>query len=104
MTRRTYIAPPGSKLVERPGPPTTLSNNPPDIVLNLTHEQASFVVENCDANTRMCLAMIMGIEDEKIPLELKREKAEKIVAMQKKFNEIRDLLFKAGAKRKEEDE
>lgn len=77
------------------------TNNPPDVLLELTHEQATFMLENCLANRRLCLAMVMGIADEKISIEDKQKKAEKIVEMQEKFTELMQQLRRAGAREKE---
>jgi hypothetical protein len=77
------------------------TNNPPDVLLELTHEQATFMLENCLANKRLCLAMVMGIADEKISIEDKQKKAEKIVEMQEKFTELMQQLRRAGAREKE---
>ena len=78
------------------------SNNPPDILLELTHEQATFMLENCHANRHLGLQMIMMIAKEKSTLEQKREKSAKYVEMNDKFGEIMKLLRKAGAREKEE--
>jgi len=78
------------------------TNNPPDVTLDLTHEQATFMLENCLANKRLCLAMIMGIAEEKISLDDKRKKAEKYDELNNKFGEIMHKLRRAGAREKEE--
>lgn len=74
-----------------------MSNNPPDIELPLTHKQAAFLLKNCIANHRFCLAMIISLADENISIEHKQAKAIPIVAMQEKFIEIMKLLRKYGA-------
>jgi hypothetical protein len=79
-------------------------NRPPDVVLSLTHEQATFMLENCLANNRLCLAMIMSIADEDIPHEDKYARAQRITALQDQFRAIMTLLREAGAKEKEDDE
>lgn len=78
-----------------------LSNDPPDVVLELTHEQATFMLENCLANRRLCLSLIMSLAEEKISLEEKREKSEKIVELNEQFGTIMALLRRAGTREKE---
>ena len=78
------------------------SNNPPDVILELTHEQATFLLESGLANMRMGMAMVLSIADEKITQEEKQKKAEKIEDMRKKFSEINRLLRRAGAREKED--
>jgi translation initiation factor 2 alpha subunit (eIF-2alpha) len=74
------------------------SNNPPDVILELTHEQATFMLENCHANRRLGLAMIMAIGAEKISMEEKREKAKVYIELNDKFGDLMKLLRKAGAR------
>jgi hypothetical protein len=81
----------------------SISNNPPDVVLNLTHEQATFLLENCSANRLLALALIMSIgEDKTLTLAQKRAKADGIVKMNEDFGEIMKLLRGAGAVEKED--
>lgn len=66
-----------------------MSNNAPDIVLELTNEQAAFLMENCDSNITFGLnAMMTG--------ELERSSLEKLVELSEKFKGIRKALIKAG--------
>ena len=78
------------------------SNNAPDVVLELRHEQATFLLENVLANKRLCFALIMSIADEKISIEEKQQKAAKFDAINKQYTELMLALRKAGAKEKEE--
>lgn len=78
------------------------SNNPPDVELRLTHAQATFVLENCDANRRLCLGLIMLVGEEDGSPEEKRERAEPYVRLNEQFGEIRKLLRDAGAREKED--
>lgn len=80
----------------------TISNNPPDVLLELTHEQATFMLENCLANNRLCVALIMGYAEENITIEEKYEKSKKITAIQDQFREIMALLRRAGAREKDD--
>lgn len=75
-----------------------MSNNPPDIILELSNRQATFMLENCDANIRLALAMIISIADDKISVKEKQQKAEKFIKLSDKFREIRLALLKAGEK------
>lgn len=77
-------------------------NNPPDVSLDLTSAQATFMLENCLANMRLCFAMVMSIAEEKITLEEKRIKAEKYENLRREFAEVSLLLRKAGAKEKDD--
>lgn len=79
----------------------SISNNPPDVELRLTHEQATFMLENCRANRELCLKIIMSIADDEGSVEEKRERADGVVDMNEKFGEIQRLLHAAGAKEKE---
>lgn len=79
------------------------SNNPPDVELQLTHEQATFMLKNCLANNRLCLALIMGLASEPISREHKQAKAAPIVAMQERFTAIMKLLRAAGAQEPDDD-
>lgn len=78
------------------------SNNPPDVVLELTHELATFLLENCHANRRLGLAMIMAIGEENMPVEEKRVKAQKFVELNEQFGKIMYQLRKAGAREKDD--
>lgn len=80
-----------------------MSNNGPDIELPLTHEQATFLLKNMIANTRLCLKLIISIADEDIELEEKQIKAQKIVNIQEKYRDIMQLLHKAGAKQPDDE-
>lgn len=77
------------------------SNNPPDVTLELTHEQATFLLESGLANVRLGFAMIVALADEDISVETKRKRAEPIEEMREKFSEINRLLRRAGAREKE---
>lgn len=81
-----------------------MSNRPPDVELGLTHEQATFLLETCDANVRLAFALVMSIADEKITQEEKMAKAEKYEDLRRRYSEIMRLLRKAGAREKEEGE
>lgn len=81
-----------------------LSNDPPDVVLNLTHEQATFMLKNMLANHRLCTKLILGLADLDMPIDQKPAKAAPISAMQDRFTEIMRLLRAAGAKEPDEDE
>ncbi len=76
--------------------------NSPDVILELTHEQATFLLENCHANRHLGLKMIMAIADDKGTMEEKRERAQKFIELNDKFGDIMKLLHKAGAREKED--
>lgn len=78
------------------------SNNPPDVVLELTHEQATFMVENCVANMNLCLTMIMQIGREDSEIDEKRAMARPYVELNEKFVVLLQKLREAGAKEKED--
>lgn len=63
------------------------SNNPPDVVLNLTMAQAEFLRGNCESNMVFALnAMQNG--------DLSRSAVEKLVALNEQFKDIKRLLDK----------
>ncbi len=63
------------------------SNNPPDVVLNLTMTQAEFLRSNCESNMVFALnAMQNG--------DLPRSAVEKLVALNEQFKDIKRLLDK----------
>ena len=66
------------------------SNNPPDVFLELTMDQAKFLLENCDKNISLGLSLVMQTES--------REIAEKIVEVNEKFKEIREKLRNQGVR------
>ena len=61
----------------------SLSNNPPDVSLELDADTAKFLLKNCEDNLFMGLGLIMSPG-------ISRENAEKLVAMNDKFKTIRD--------------
>ena len=77
-------------------------NNPPDVSLDLTSAQATFMLENCLANMRLCFAMVMSIADEKITREEKMAKADKYEVLRRQFADVSILLRRAGAKEKDD--
>jgi len=79
-------------------------NRPPDVVLNLTHEQATFMLKNCLANSALCMKLVMSLAELDIPIEQKQAKAAPIAAMQDRFREIMTALRAAGAQEPEDDD
>lgn len=73
-------------------------NNPPDVVLELTHEQATFLVENCKANLHLGLQMVLSFQHASGTLEEKRAKAQKFIDLQEQFQAVLRKLRTAGAK------
>ena len=69
----------------------SLSNNAPDVSLELDAETAHFLLENCESNLTLALGLIMSPG-------MSRESAEKLVAMNDKFKIIRDKLKAQGVK------
>lgn len=82
--------------------PIYRTNNPPDVTLNLTHEQATFLLETCDANIRLGFALVMSVADEKISQDKKMSKADKYESLRKQYSAIQKLLRDAGAQEKED--
>ena len=78
-----------------------MSNNGPDVELPLTHEQATFLLETCEAYIRLGFALVMSIADEKISQEEKVAKADKYEDLRKKYLEIQKLLRGAGVRETE---
>lgn len=78
------------------------SNNPPDVILELTHEQATFLLDNAIANRRLCMQFIMQIAEHSKDIDDARKRSEKFVDMNEKFGDIMSLLRRAGAREKED--
>lgn len=66
-----------------------MSNNPPDVILELTSAQAAFLMGNCDSNIAFGLSAMQNSE-------LSRASVEKLVALMEEFKGIRKALIKAG--------
>ena len=64
------------------------SNNPPDVVLELTKDQAQFLLKNCDSNMKLALNLITQCSTQK--------EAEPYVKLNEQFKSIRSLLVKQG--------
>lgn len=63
-------------------------NNPPQVIVELTQEQAKFVVANCDKNISFALGFIMENQD------TKREILEKLINMMEEFKGIKAAVEK----------
>ena len=79
-------------------------NRPPDVVLNLTHEQATFMLKNCLANSALCMKLIMSLAELGMSIEQKQAKAAPIEAMQDRFRDVMKLLRDAGAQEPDDDD
>jgi hypothetical protein len=66
-----------------------MSNNPPDVALELTTDEARFLLDNCNSNIVFALNAIQQGE-------LSRPSLEKLIALSEKFKGIRAKLIKAG--------
>lgn len=66
-----------------------MSNNPPDVSLELTAEQAKFLLRNCDSNIAFALGSLQTVG---------RDTAEKMVVVMEQFKEIRAKLIAQGIK------
>lgn len=62
-------------------------NNPPDVVLELTRDEAQFLLRNCDTNIAFGLANLQTME---------RPAAEKLVGLIEQFKGLRNKLIKQG--------
>ena len=74
---------------------TDKSNNPPDVVLELTQEEADFLYDNCEANMVMGLEMIQKLGNSDMTNDQIRPTAEKLSKTIDSFKAIRDKLKKA---------
>ena len=63
-----------------------MSNNPPDVILELTQDEADFLLKNCESNMAFALSAMQALEDMK--------SLEKLVDLNEKFKNIRDKLKK----------
>jgi len=61
-----------------------MSNNPPDVILDLTFEEAKFLVENCEANLNLSLQVLPNLTS--------RDLMEKLVNQMEMFKTIRKKL------------
>jgi hypothetical protein len=59
-----------------------MSNNPPEVVIHLTREQAEFLLKNCDANLTLSIGLLDGVSDRSI--------AERIVKVVEAFKTIKE--------------
>lgn len=65
---------------------TAPSNNPPDVIVYLTAEQAQFIIENADTNIAFALGTLRTVS---------RETQEKLVEQIENFRGVRDAVRKA---------
>lgn len=70
----------------------TRSNNPPAVSLELTQEQAQFLMDNCDANLRIGIGAVMTCTT--------REQAEPWINLNEQFHAIRRKLIAQGIESK----
>lgn len=68
-----------------------LSNNPPDVVLELTKDEATMLLTHCDNSLAMGLAALDTLSPS-------RANAEKMVALMEKYKSIREKLKRQGVK------
>lgn len=68
-----------------------MSNNPPDVILELTLKQAEFIVINCDSNIKAALAIAMSPE---YPEDTQVRAAE----LGRNFQELKELVLLGGTK------
>lgn len=68
------------------------TNNPPDVILELTMDEAKFLLENCNTNMEFGLRSMMAMPD------ANRETLEKLVNLNEKFKTIRNKLLRSGVK------
>ena len=69
------------------------SNNPPAVSLELTQDEADFLLRNCKANIQYSLLAIQKLD----ALDARRESFEKIVETTDYFKALMEKLKKAGA-------
>lgn len=67
-----------------------MSNNPPDVTINLTTADAELMVEHCNANIRLGLANLQECD--------RREFGEKLVKLLEFYRRIKDALVYEGVK------
>lgn len=63
-----------------------MNNNPPDRIVELTEEQYTFLLNNCDANIMFGLSALQTLD---------RSGAEKMVALLESFKSVKAALVKA---------
>lgn len=62
-----------------------IGDNKPPVLIELTPEQATFLVENCDSNLAAGLAFLQSVS---------RQTAEKLVAQMEMFKAIKKAMIK----------
>ncbi|UPT53329.1 hypothetical protein [Synechococcus phage Ssp-JY38] len=67
-----------------------LSNNPPDVTLELTTREAEFLLANCNKNMGMGLQLLQNVGDEQTAL--------RVVEMLENFKGIREKLIAQNVK------
>lgn len=78
------------------------TNNPPDVTIDLTHEQATFLLDNCLANKRLAMSVIIDISnDKKLNRDQMIKKSQAAVKLNEQFTDIMQLLRRAGAREPE---
>ena len=68
----------------------SISNNPPDIILELTAEEACLLLANCEAGCGQGLNILQAIHDGR--LTLPDDKLKVIVDLQEVLNSVRKKL------------
>lgn len=63
-----------------------MSNNPPEVLVGLSLEQAEFIIKNCDANVQFALSRLMDVEE---------DTARKMVEQMEQFKALKSLVEKA---------
>jgi len=64
-----------------------MSNNPPEVTIEVSRELADFILTNCDTNIGFGLAALQGVED--------RNAAEKMVALLENFKSLKAATERA---------
>lgn len=66
-----------------------MSNNPPDVILELTMDEAKFLLENCNSNIGFALNAIQNGD-------LSRPTVEALVVKMEQFKAVRTKLLTSG--------
>lgn len=77
----------GKKEASIPQLKSSTHNNPPAVVLELTKEEAEFLLDNCDTNIRMSLGMLTKVS---------QSTGERLIKLIERFKSIRKKLRNQG--------
>lgn len=70
------------------------TNNPPEVIVEMSRELADFVIENCDTNIEFGLKAMMAIGTVDDGSNKTRESLEKLVTLNENFKALKNAVKK----------